>query len=152
MTGVQSSDIRRESVCSAASKRLSFATSDVNASTYHENDDTKPPYLYSSRRHQFCLTSMQQACRFHRNLAAMLTAKMVSPQQHFGSNCRGVLGKKALNVPKLKAIYNACMQHFPLQHFPLQRLKSASASEMRNPIDEVCHKTKLPAVDGVCSF
>ena len=37
------------------------------------------------------------------------------------------------------------------QHFPLQRLQSASTSEKetRNAIDEVCRKTKLPAVGGV---
>ena len=43
--------------------------------------------------------------------------------------------------PKVKAIYNTCKQHFPLQ-----RLKSANVSEkeMRNTIDKVCRKAKLP--------
>ena len=60
VTGVQSSDIRRESVCSSASKRLSSATSNVNASTYHENYDTKPPYLlYSQETLQTHLESPQ---------------------------------------------------------------------------------------------
>ena len=92
------------------------------------------------------ISSALQACRSRRNLAARLTAKMFSPQQRFGSNCRGVLGKKALNGPKVKAIYDACMQHFPLQ-----RLESASASEkeMRNSKDEVCRKTKPPTVAGL---
>ena len=85
-------------------------------------------------------------CRSHRNLAARYTAKMFSLQQRFGSNCRGVLGKKTLNGLKVKAIYNMCMQHFPLQW-----LESASAleKEMKNELDEVCHKTKLPGVVGV---
>ena len=98
-------------------------------------------YCIQAEDISFALT----ACRSRRNLAARLAAKVFSPQQRLGSNCRGVLGKKALNGAKVKAIFNACMQHFPLQ-----RLESASSSEkeMRNAIDEVCRKTKFPAVGG----
>ena len=87
------------------------------------------------------ISSALQACRSSRNLAAKLAARMFPPREHVGSNCRGVLGKKALNGPKIKAIYAACMQHFPLQ-----RLESATMSvkEMRCAIDEVCRKTKPP--------
>ena len=106
------------------------------SSRFNETD-----YCIQAEDISFALT----ACRSRRNLAARLAAKVFSPQQHLGSNCRGVLGKKALNGPKVKAIFNACMQHFPLQ-----RLESASSSEkeMRNAIDEVCRKTKFPAVGG----
>ena len=95
------------------------------------------------------ISSALPACRSHRNLAARLAAKFFSPQQRLGSNCRGVLGQKALNGPKVKAVLNACTQHFPLQW-----LKSASSSEkeMRNAIDEVCRKTKFPAVGGVKNY
>jgi len=92
------------------------------------------------------VSSALPACRSHRNLAARLAAKVFSPQQRLGSNYRGVLGKKALNGPNVKAIFNACMQHFPLQRI---ESKSSSEKEMRNAIDEVCRETKLPAVDGV---
>ena len=87
------------------------------------------------------ISSALQACRSHRNLAARLAVRMFPPRERVGSNCRGVLGKKALNGPKIKAIYAACMQHFPLQ-----RLESATTSEkeMSCAIDEVCRKTKPP--------
>ena len=128
-----SMDVRGESVCSAASKRLSSATSGANASTYHGNGDTTTSLLVAQSRNppdtpgvssasvwcrinetDFCIPaedigSALQVCRLHRNLAARLTAKMFSPQQHLGSNCRGVMGKKVFNSLKVKAIYNGCV-------------------------------------------
>ena len=53
-----------------------------------------------------------------------------------------MLGKKALDVYKVKAIYAACMQHFPLQCLETQLMVD---KEMRTAIDEVCRKTKVPA-------
>ena len=59
---------------------------------------------------------------------------------------RGVLGKKALNGPNVKAIFNACMLHPPAT---ARVRKYFGEREMRNAIDEVCRKTKLPAVGSV---
>ena len=78
-------------------------------------------------------------CRSRRNLAARLAEKIFSLQERATSNCRGVLGKKALEQSKVKAIHATCMKHFPLE-----RLEMAITAEkdMRNTIDEVCRKTK----------
>ena len=44
------SGLRRESVCSAASNRLPFATNDANVSTYHGNGDTTASLLAAQSR------------------------------------------------------------------------------------------------------
>ena len=91
------------------------------------------------------VTAALQACRSRRNLAARLAGKIFSPWERSGSNCRGVLGKTALDGQKVKAIYSVCMQHFPLQRL---ETKTAADKEMRNAIDEVCQRTKIPATEN----
>ena len=55
-----------------------------------------------------------QSCRSRRNLAARLATAIFPPHERAGSNCRGVLGKTALNGLKVKAIYTTSLQHFRL--------------------------------------
>ena len=56
-----------------------------------------------------------QGCRSRRNLAARLAAKLYTLRERTGSNCRGKQGRTALDQGKLKAIFSAYMQYFPLQ-------------------------------------
>ena len=78
-------------------------------------------------------------CKFRRNLAARLAAKVFMLQERQGSNCHGVLGKTPLDVYCFKVSYCVCMQHFPLQRLEMQLLAD---KEMRTAIDETCRKTK----------
>ena len=59
------------------------------------------------------VNSALQACRSRRNLAARLAAKIFAVPERSGRNCRCVVGKKAVDIYKVKAIYDACMQQFP---------------------------------------
>lgn len=59
------------------------------------------------------VNSALQACRSRRNLAARLAAKIFAVPERSGRNCRCVVGKKAVDIFKVKAIYDACMQQFP---------------------------------------
>lgn len=80
------------------------------------------------------------SCRSRRNLARRLAMKIFSPQEKIGSNCRGVLGKRALNIVKVRAIFASCLQQFPL----MEDLENnfMAEKEMRNAIDEICRKAK----------
>lgn len=50
------------------------------------------------------VTSALQTCRSRRNLVMRLATKIFTVPERSRSNCRGVLGKKALDVYKVKAI------------------------------------------------
>ena len=88
------------------------------------------------------------ACRSRRNLAGRLAAKIFSQRERATSNCRGKLGKTALNSLKVKAIYSTCMKYYPLQ-----RLESTAMAdrEMRNAIDEICRKSRAVETENTAS-
>ena len=88
------------------------------------------------------------ACRSRRNLAGRLAAKIFSQRERATSNCRGKLGKTALNSLNVKAIYSTCMKYYPLQ-----RLESTAMTdrEMRNAIDEICRKSRAVETENTAS-
>ena len=86
------------------------------------------------------------ACRSRRNFASRLALKAFTPTERAGSNCRGACGKKALNCFKVKAIYQLCVQHFPLDRL---ETSSGAEKEMRNAIDEACRKTKTTETENI---
>ena len=91
------------------------------------------------------VSSVILECKSRRNMAARLAGKLFNVHERCRSNCRGVLGKTALDVHRVKAIFSTCMQHFSLQHLETQVLAD---KEMRTAIDELCRKTKTShAVD-----
>ena len=81
------------------------------------------------------------ACKSSRNLAGRLASRLFTKEERCVSNTRGMCGKKALNGHKVKAIYSCC-----IANYPLERLETSSQveKEMRNAVDEVCRKTKIP--------
>ena len=94
------------------------------------------------------ITFVLNACRSRRNLAGRLAAKIFSQRERATSNCRGKLGKTALNSLKVKAIYSTCMKNYPLQ-----RLENTAMAdrEMRNTIDEICRKSRAVETENVAS-
>ena len=92
------------------------------------------------------ITSALNVCRSWRNLAGRLTVKIFSPRGRASSNCRGKLGKAALNSLKVKLIYSACMQYYPLQHLETHFMAD---KEIRNAIDETCQKSRAAETENV---
>lgn len=78
-------------------------------------------------------------CRSRRNLARRLAMNIFSLEEKIGSNCRGVRGKRALNVIKVRAIYSTCLQQYPLEGLDTDFF---AEKEMKTAIDEVCRKAK----------
>ena len=76
--------------------------------------------------------SLLKACWSWKNLAACLASKTFSRRERAGSNCRG---KTALHRLKVKAIYDAC-----LKHYPLQRLETSAKCGQE---DEKCSQQDL---------
>ena len=93
-------------------------------------------YCIAQEDVEYCIAT----CKSRRNLAARLAMRIFSLQERFGSNCRGVGGKRALNVFKTRAIFNTGLQHYPLQGL---ETNFSAEREMRNAVDEVCRKTRL---------
>ena len=77
------------------------------------------------------------ACKSRRNLAGRLATRLLTKEERCGSNTRGMCGKKALNVSKVKAIYSLCISNYPL------KCCSAAAEDMRNAMDKMYGKTKV---------
>ena len=55
------------------------------------------------------------------------------------SNCRDMVGKKALSQLKVRAIFSICIQKYPLEKM---EIVAGAEKEMRTEIDEGCRKIK----------
>lgn len=119
----RSGDAQRDAAESLAMTSLFVVTS-------HKLADNKETLLYHNMPWQLRCKPADQGETWPR-LAGMI----FTPYERSRSNCRGVLGNTALDVYKVKAIYAACMQHFPLQHLETQLMADI---EMRTAIDERC--------------
>ena len=94
------------------------------------------------------ITFALNGCRSRRNLAGCLAVKIFSQRERATSDCRGKLGKTALNSLKVKAMYSTCTKYYPLQ-----RLENTAMvdKEMRNAIDEICRKSRPVETENVAS-
>ena len=119
----------------------SSALQDVSSRSNVVGTDTQGGYVVPPD----VVSSVIFRCKSRRNKAARLAGKLFNVHKSCRSNCRGVLGKMALDVHRVKAIFSTCMQHFPLQRLETQVLAD---KEMRTAIDKLCPETKTShAVD-----
>ena len=83
------------------------------------------------------LAKALDTCRGRRNLAGRLTQLIFTKEERKSSNCRGVLGKKALDFVKLQSIKEACLKEYPI--CPNETNESVN-KEIRSSVDEVCRR------------
>ena len=78
-----------------------------------------------------------QSCKTLRNLAARLSARVFTDAERIVSNCRGMVGKKALNQLKVRAIFGTYIQKYPLERM---ETVAGAEKEMRTAIEQGCRK------------